>query len=206
MHALQQFADNVLFNINIPIAIFDPETFAIFFPNMSMDRFREDRAAMRKGGTVRRGTLAECRAAYDYVTPRLENQLAERPYLLGERPCAADFAVYHNYWPIARVPKLASLLEPYQRLSAWMDRMQAIGHGAFSSMSSGEALEVARSSEAQLIRNGAVAHGDGARRSITPLIPCAGRCSIAASTRSRCGAPTRGQETSWFTFREPDSS
>jgi glutathione S-transferase len=151
VQALSHFADHVLFNITVPLAIFDPESFRIFFPDAAedtMQRFRDDRIAMRKGGTVRRGSPAECRAAYRHFTPRLEAQLADgRPYLLGAEPCAADFAVYHAYWPIGRVPKLASLLEPYPGLCAWMARVRVIGHGAPGDMTSAEALASARSSE-----------------------------------------------------------
>jgi glutathione S-transferase len=148
--ALAHFGDHVLFNITVPLAMSDAESFRIFFPDAdaeTMQRFREDRAAMRQGGTVRRGTPAECRAAYRHFTPRLEKQFSDaRPFLFGDAPCVADFALYHAYWPITRVPKLAGLLREYPALSAWMERMRAIGHGSPSEISSAEALEEARAS------------------------------------------------------------
>jgi len=148
--SLAQFAESVLFNVAVPIA-FQPEAVKAFFPEAGadfLDRFREDRGAMREGGTVRRGSLGECKALYAHYAPLIEAQFADgRPFVLGSAPCAADFACYHPLWPIGRLPALKSLLEPYARMSAWMARMQAIGHGKSAGMSSAQALEVARSSK-----------------------------------------------------------
>ncbi len=150
VQAIAQFAEGVLFNIAVPIA-FQPESIKVFFPEADagfLDRFREDRGAMRKGGTVRRGSLGECRALYAHYAPLIEAQLTGgRAFLLGSSPCAADFALYHPLWPMGRLPALKGLLEPYRRMCAWMARMQAIGHGKFSEMTSAQALQVARSSK-----------------------------------------------------------
>lgn len=151
VQALVHFADHVLFNITVPLAIFDPESFRIFFPDAdagTLQRFRDDRMAMRQGGTVRRGTPGECRAAYRSFTPRAEAQFADgRPFAFGDAPCAADFALYHAYWPLFRVPKLAGLLSEFPRLGAWMERMRAIGHGTSAEMASGQALDAARAAQ-----------------------------------------------------------
>lgn len=150
VQALAQFAESVLFNISVPIA-FQPESVKVFFPDASadfLDRFREDRGAMRKGGTVRRGSLGECRALYAHYAPLIETQLSGgRAFLLGSSPCAADFALYHPLWPIGRLPALKDLLEPYRRMRAWMARMQEIGHGESTEISSAQALEIARSTK-----------------------------------------------------------
>jgi len=160
VQSLSHFADQTLFNITIPMAIFDAESFGIFFPGStpeSMQRFREDRAAMRKGGTVRRGTIPECRALYAYFAPMIESQFADgRAYLLGASPCVADFALYHTMWVIGRVPKLAGLLEPLPKISQWMQRMKGIGYGSSSEITSGEAIRIANSSRPENL-NGAVA-------------------------------------------------
>jgi len=148
--SLAHFAESVLFNVAVPIA-FQPESTGVFFPGAGpefLDRFREDRSAMRRGGTVRRGPIGECRALYAHYAPLLDAQFADgRPFLLGSSPCAADFACYHPLWPLGRVPALKGLLEPYARISAWMGRMQAIGHGRPTALSSAQALEAARSAK-----------------------------------------------------------
>jgi len=113
-------AEAVLFNTAVPIA-FQPDNVKIFFPDAKPDflpAFGADRMAMRKGGTVRRGPLGESKAAFMHLACRLENQFADgRVFLLGNSPCAADFAVYHTLWPVGRVPALAPLLQPLPRLA-----------------------------------------------------------------------------------------
>lgn len=154
--ALGHFAESVLFNVAVPIA-FQPEALGIFFPGVDsafMDKFRADRAEMRKGGTVRRGTLAECKAVYAHLLPRLEAQFIDgRAFAFGGAPSAADFALYHTVWAIGRVPSLVPLHAPYPKLVAWMARMAAIGHGRHHPMSSGEAIRVAQGSKPAAIRN-----------------------------------------------------
>jgi len=154
--ALGHFAESVLFNVAVPIA-FQPDALGIFFPEGDaafMDRFRADRAEMRKGGTVRRGSLAECKAVYAHLLPRMEAQFVDgRAFAFGSAPSAADFALYHTVWAIGRVPALEPLHAPYPRLVAWMARMAGIGHGPHRPMSSGEAIQVAHRAKPVAIRN-----------------------------------------------------
>jgi len=158
-------AEAVLFNTAVPIA-FQPDNVKIFFPDAKPDflpAFGADRMAMRKGGTVRRGPLGESKAAFMHLACRLENQFADgRVFLLGNSPCAADFAVYHTLWPVGRVPALAPLLQPLPRLVAWMDRMRAIGHGKPSELSSAQALEVAKAAKPAAIKGAQAYETDGA--------------------------------------------
>lgn len=148
--ALAHFAEAVLFNVAVPIA-FQPEGMKLFFPGATaeaFERFRADRTAMRQGGTVRRGPLAECKAVYAHFAPKIDAQFADgRPFLLGAAPCAADFAVYHTLWPLGRVPGLAGLLTATPRVWQWMERVQEIGHGRHQDLSSAKALEIARGSK-----------------------------------------------------------
>jgi glutathione S-transferase len=148
--SLSHFAESVLFNVAVPIA-FQPEGMKLFFPGATaetFERFRADRTAMRQGGTVRRGSLAECKAVYAHFAPRIEAQFADaRQFVLGSAPCAADFAVYHTLWPIGRVPGLAGLLTATPRVWQWMERMLEIGHGKHQEISSAKAIEIARASK-----------------------------------------------------------
>ncbi|MBM3644529.1 MAG: glutathione S-transferase family protein [Alphaproteobacteria bacterium] len=68
-----------------------------------------------------------------------------RPYLLGTRPCIADFAAYHVVWFLrGRKIDCRAELDPYPALIAWRDRMSAIGHGARRETTPAEALAIAR--------------------------------------------------------------
>ncbi len=68
-----------------------------------------------------------------------------RSFLLGEAPCIADFATYHVVWFFrGRHVDCRQEFDPYPRLLAWRDRMEAIGHGKRTDIAADEALAVAR--------------------------------------------------------------
>lgn len=71
-----------------------------------------------------------------------------RGYLLGERPCIADFACYHVVWFLrGRKIDCRPELEPYPRLIAWRNRMASIGHGQPTDAPPEEGLAIARTSK-----------------------------------------------------------
>jgi glutathione S-transferase len=71
-----------------------------------------------------------------------------RPYLLGDRPCIADFAAYHVVWFFkGRHIDCRHELLPYPRLLAWRDRMASIGHGQRIDIDPAVALAAARAAE-----------------------------------------------------------
>lgn len=147
MQAACHFADIVMFNITVPIG-FQPGggMIKLFLPDVGPEflaAFGKDRAAMRQGGTVRRGSLAECKANFLGLLPMIEAQLA-RPYLFGEQPCVADFALYHVLWPVWRVADTRAMLEPFPKTEAFVTRMAAIGNGKCTEISAERALEVAK--------------------------------------------------------------
>ncbi len=164
VQAMSYLGENVLVNTAVPIA-FQPDNIKVFFPDAKPDflpTFGADRAAMRKGGTVRRGPLGESKAVFAFLAQKLDSQFADgRVFLLGNAPCAADFSVYHTVWPIGRVAALASLLKPLPRLAAWMARMQAIGHGKPGNFSSAKALEIARAAGPGAIKDAQAYETDG---------------------------------------------
>ena len=56
-------------------------------------------------------------------------------------PCVADFAVYHPLWfSRRRVPVMAGILDATPVVLAWLDRMEAIGHGQFGKLSAAQAI------------------------------------------------------------------
>ncbi len=79
----------------------------------------------------------------------IENLLADgRSWITGSHPSFADFSVYHTLWFITdRTDRLAHLLAPHARISDWMARMKAFGHGRYRTMSAEGALDVARRAE-----------------------------------------------------------
>lgn len=164
IEAMARWADGPLFNVTVPLA-FQGEGMKQFFPAASpadVEAFRNDRAAMRQGGTVRRGPLPECRANFTYLMPRLEAEFAAgRAFLFGSSPCVADFAVYHTLWPLRIVPAFAGFLQPYPHVVKWIDRMIGIGHGKAKDMTGAQALEAARSARPAGITNATALETDG---------------------------------------------
>jgi glutathione S-transferase len=79
----------------------------------------------------------------------LADMLADgRPYLLGQVPCIADFAAYHVVWFYrGRHVDRRAVFDPYPRLLAWRDRMEAIGHGSRTDIDADTALAEARAAE-----------------------------------------------------------
>jgi glutathione S-transferase len=101
--------------------------------------FGADRAAMSSGMTrLRPGDAA---AAYKSYLRRLASMLDGQDYLMGAVPCIADFSAYHPLWfTRKRVPVMAGILDATPAVLAWMDRMNAIGHGGMEKYSAIEAI------------------------------------------------------------------
>ena len=163
--AMSHFADNVLFNITVPVGFQPNGMMKLFHPEMSADTlaaFGKDRAAMRQGGTVRRGPLNECRANMAQLLPGIEAQLAARPFLLGATPSECDFALYHVLWPVWMVPATRALLEPFPKASSFIQRMSEFGNTKPSAeISSEEALAIAKKSTPVAIKNAEAVELDG---------------------------------------------
>ena len=146
-NAITWFAEAVLFNTAVPLA-FTPATLKVFFPEATpefMDTFRKDRAEMRKGGTVRRGPIHECRATVLHFLPKIESQFKDgRPFVLGSSACLADFGLYHTLWPIWRAPGVRAILNPFPRTDAFVERISKLGQGLPTEITSARALEIAK--------------------------------------------------------------
>jgi glutathione S-transferase len=169
MQAVSQFADGVMFNITVPIG-FQPGggMIKLFMPDAGPDflaAFGKDRAAMRQGGTVRRGSLAECKANMQGLLPKIEAQLG-KAFLFGDAPCVADFSLYHVLWPVWKVAETRGLLEGHPKTVAFIERMAGIGHGAYTEISSARAIEIAKAAEpapiagARAVETGDIALGE----------------------------------------------
>jgi glutathione S-transferase len=142
--ALAQWADSALFQESVvwamqPAGI--PAILSVSSPDQ-LKAFAADRAAMR--GSFPRPTLSDGAAQLRVHLSAIDAQLAKGgPWLFGPSACIADFSVAHCLWFIRRATPVASLLADYPAVSAWLDRVLAIGHHQHEAMSSTDAIAVA---------------------------------------------------------------
>jgi glutathione S-transferase len=141
-----QWADTTLFWTAIPYTM-QPVGAAHIFEGASpefLKAFRDDRAAMTAG--MRRAGLADLGVQFASYCGWLEAQLGDgRRWLMGAAPSIADVAVAQSVWYVRRAPPVAKMLSAYPRLLAWYERVAAFGHGRATPLTSGEAIEIARS-------------------------------------------------------------
>jgi hypothetical protein len=109
-------------------------------------------AAMRQGGTVRRGPVHECKGLLPGLLMRIEAQF-DGPFLFGDQACAADFSLYNALWPLWKPADTRMLLNPYPKTKRFVERMAAIGHGKFSEISSADAIQLAKSSKPEAVKD-----------------------------------------------------
>lgn len=112
--------------------------------------FVEDRATMFASGFSMEGILRAAGPQREQLRARLDlldRLLAARPWILGDAPSLADFALYHPIFALRAVEQTASMLSPYPHLRAWAERLDGVGHGTFEPMASGDAIAVARAAE-----------------------------------------------------------
>ena len=141
---LAHWADNTLFWTAMAFNM-QPKGLAQLFAKATPEAasaFGEDRRAMSAG--MARLRPADAAAAYKSYLRRVSDMLDDRPFLLGDVPCVADFAMYHPLWfTRTRTPVLADILTNTPAVLDWMDRMAAIGHGESEKFSPADAIAVA---------------------------------------------------------------
>ncbi|MDB5966260.1 MAG: glutathione S-transferase family protein [Polaromonas sp.] len=141
---LAHWADNTLFWTSMAYNM-QPKGVAQIFGNAPPEvakAFGEDRKAMNVG--VARLRSADAAAAYRSYLRRISDMLDDWPFLLGDVPCIADFAMYHPIWFTRhRTSVLADILDATPAVLEWMDRIAAIGHGTMEKFSAAEAIAVA---------------------------------------------------------------
>lgn len=162
--AMAHFADSVMFNLAVPIGFQPGGMVKIFLPEATPEflaGFARDRAAMRQGGTVRRGPLAECKANLAGLLHQIEGQLGDRPFLLGASASECDFSLYHVLWPIWRVPETRPMLAAFPKALAFVERVNAFGEGKPKALTSTQALAIAKKAKPEAIRNPQAIETDG---------------------------------------------
>jgi glutathione S-transferase len=108
--------------------------------------FGTDRGQMATGNMTRIKP-ADGASAYKSYLRRLSDMLDDKPYLLGEVPCIADFAVYHPLWYTRQIAAVREILTLTPAVGDWMDRIAAIGHGELTKFTAEEAIGVAAASQ-----------------------------------------------------------
>ncbi|KNH25330.1 glutathione S-transferase [Pseudomonas syringae] len=141
------WVDSVVFQHAVSL-VFQPASVAVRFGKLSPEAikgFLADRAGLFSGGSATRLSAEQARHQWPTIMARLEQQLQREQgdFLFGE-PSIADFALAHSLWFLKATHVTSPLVDAYPAVLAWFGRVMGFGHGAFSEMTSGEALEVAR--------------------------------------------------------------
>ncbi|MEJ6023234.1 glutathione S-transferase family protein [Ramlibacter sp. PS4R-6] len=140
-----QWADTTLFWSSMTYS-FQPKAQADLFKGLPPEAgkaFMEDRKAMH-ANMVRLRT-GDATSAYRSYLRRIAHMAEEHDYLFGLEPCIADLATYHPLWFTRRqAASLAGILATTPAVLEWMDRIEAIGHGAMEKFDSASAIEVAK--------------------------------------------------------------
>ena len=147
--ALEQLGDQVLFLAAIPLLLSEPGRVALenALGAAGLAAFRADRAALFDQGRIGAPTPDFSAAHWHPSMAALEAQLQDRAYLLGDVPTAADCAIYHPVWYVRGNPGVAEAVTRYPRVSAWADRMRAIGHATAEEISGADALAQAAAAD-----------------------------------------------------------
>ena len=141
---LAQWADTTLFFTAMGYNFQPPGVAQLFAgaPAEAARAFAADRQAMRSGAP--RMAAADATSAYKSYLRRLSDMLDDWPFLLGTEPSIADFSAYHPLWfTRTRTPAMAGVLNATPAVLEWMDRMAAMGHGTFETLTAPEAIAVA---------------------------------------------------------------
>ncbi|HAG92517.1 MAG: glutathione S-transferase [Pseudomonadales bacterium] len=112
-------------------------------------KFFADRIRMGRTASVRMVKPGEAPAIVKQHLKDMESRL-QQDFLFGAEPNIADFAAYHSLWMIRDAAEKKTL-QPYARVNAWMDRMNAFGEGRRSEINPDETLVLARNSEPRAI-------------------------------------------------------
>ena len=151
---LAQWADTNLFWTSMAYNM-QPKGLAQLFENAPAEAakaFADDRKAMSAG--MQRQRPQDAAAAYKSYLRRLSDMLDDLPFVLGDKPCITDFAMYHPLWfTRVRTSALSDILNATPAVLDWMDRMSAIGHGSMEKFTAAEAIAVAAASAPAALRD-----------------------------------------------------
>ena len=110
--------------------------------------FADDRKAM--SSNLVRLRPGDATSAYRSYLRRIANMAGEHDFLFGMEPCVADFAAYHGIWYTrTQVPLLADILNATPAVTEWAQRVEAVGHGAMTRLTSADAVAIAAAADPQ---------------------------------------------------------
>ena len=144
--SLAAWGDSVLFMHAVSL-VFQPESLAVRFakvPPEAAKAFVADRSSLFTGGSATRISAEQAKHQWPTFMARLEMQLSRNGDFLFGEPSIADFSVAHTLWFLKQTPVTAPFVDNYPGVSAWLGRVLGFGHGAYSDLTSAEAIEIAR--------------------------------------------------------------
>ena len=175
-HALSQWSDSFFLLLFLPAVGMGPS-------ELLPASFVEDRRQMLPfpleqslAAARTPGYMGQLQAKLQY----LETQLTDdRDYLLGQRPCIADFSVNVSVSCLPMFPPFAALLESLPHLHQWQQRMAAYNSAERREMSAAQALSIARAAtpiiaENDFVDGSGIKPGDRLR--VTPA--AMGKCPV----------------------------
>ncbi len=118
-----------------------------------------DRLNMGRKASIRMVKASEAgQIVKDHL--RSVDEMLTQDFLFGDTPTHADFSAYHSLWFIRDIGEKKTL-DPYPRITAWMDRIKAFGNGTSQPMTIEESLAQAKQNqpreiEAQFQRDDAI--------------------------------------------------
>lgn len=162
---LEDWADHRLFMQTVPPTV-------VRLLDQLPPEFFVDRAAMTPAFT-REALVAGAPHALTQALislDRLEAQLQQTPFVLGETFTLADAACFHPVWFMQHGGELFEVVRARPALSAWFDRITAFGPGLASPLTAADALAVARAARPADIAGGD-ANGDYPMGSTVSIVP-----------------------------------
>lgn len=129
-------------------------------------RFLRDRINMGRTATVKAAGPKRAKVIVREQLEDLERRLASQPFLFGENPCIADFSAYHGLWFIRDLGE-SRFIDRYSKVTEWMNRMRAFGHGNMTVIAADQALDIAQAVQPRVLDD-AVDEGEGGLVSIAP--------------------------------------
>lgn len=147
-----EWADTQLFRTAVALN-FAPAALAEQMKSMKPEEaqaFAEDRAKLSGGASITSFSPEVATRSVQHYLASLDADLEGRPFVFGREPSVADFSVYHCCWFLDQNAIVATVLEPFANVRAWMNRMAAYGHGEVI-QSTGEAALAAAAESAPVI-------------------------------------------------------
>ena len=114
-----------------------------------MARFLWDRINMGRKAAFKPVGLRDAPGRVKQHLADVEDRL-KQPFLFGKKPTHADFSTYHSLWFLRELAE-SPLIHGHPKTIAWMDRMQAFGHGGRREISAKQAINIAKRSTPRAI-------------------------------------------------------